>query len=289
MAVDDSVIKTAKDVESFSYTFRITGYTFNIIEKSDDKYEIKINNRNFSDLLREERNGKLQREKEEYMRKKDKKRVGRDNGDNKVGWEEDYNIEEQRKILEEFERKKREKMKDNNSYKQKSHNDENNNINSDGRKKKFVLDSKTVNVNRMIINNINDIFGDDNNMGEGGNSNILDLNWDNNNNNNNNNKNDYDRKILDKNPDFYLNQMGNNLNNAKNPHNQAVLEKFFDFSNINSNNFNNNMNYDYNNQNRNQQEINNYRQNNINDNNMNNYIQNRNGKIIDDDFNPFDD
>ena len=70
--MDNNVIKTVKDTDNFYYIFKIDGYNFSIVQINDDKYEIKINNKNFSDLIKEERNGKLQREKEEYLKKKDK-------------------------------------------------------------------------------------------------------------------------------------------------------------------------------------------------------------------------
>ena len=310
IALDGNDLKSAKDVDNFNFIFKLDGYTFDIFQKSDDKYEIKINNRKyFSELIKEERSGILQREKEEYLRKrgKDKKKSnnsGNDyyeramkyNGDDYFEGEEDLDIEEQRRRLEEFERKKKlEDSKNNYNFNNNNYNPNNNNNNG---KKNFVLDAKTVNLNRMIICNLNDIFGND--FPEGGN--LLELNWKNNNDNNinqnsiyNNNQgnNNYDKKILDTNPDFYLNQMANNMNNAKNPHNQAVLNQFFDLTNNNNNNsmnFNNQQNNDMNYNNQQNNNFNVQFQNN-NYSNQNNYMQNNqnSNNNYDDDFNPFDD
>ena len=98
-----------------------------LVQKSDDKFELKVNNANFIDLLKDERSGKLKKEKDEYLKKKEKekkknnsnnnntddyyKRAMKYNGENYVEGEEDlYNIEEQRKRLEEFEKKKTRKI-----------------------------------------------------------------------------------------------------------------------------------------------------------------------------------
>ena len=44
------------------------------MQKSDDKYEIRVNDRLFTELMRQERSGQLQREKEEYQKKSKKKK-----------------------------------------------------------------------------------------------------------------------------------------------------------------------------------------------------------------------
>ena len=191
--MDDVVIKTAKDTDNFNHIFKIEGYNFCIFQKSDDKYELRINDRIFTDLIREERSGLLHREKEEYLKKKQKekrksnnhkhnhdeddyyKRAMKYNGENYFEGEEMYDIEEQRKRLEEFEKKK---SKKDNIKQYDGENDYYENKNN------FILDAKTVNLNRMIICNLKDIF-DEGNFQDG--NNILDLNWNNNNETNNNN------------------------------------------------------------------------------------------------------
>ena len=131
LAYDGNELKTVKDTDNFYYTFKIDGYNIIVYQKSDEKYEIKINNKLFSDLLRDERNGNLQRERENYLKRKDKdkekdkkknirneddyyKRAREYNGDGYFEGDEIYDIEEQRKRLEEFEKKKKEKEKLNN-------------------------------------------------------------------------------------------------------------------------------------------------------------------------------
>ena len=320
LALDNNELRLVKDNDHFNYTFQLAGYSFNVIQRSEDKFELRINDKNFLEIMKDERTGKLNKEKTECLKKKDKenikknnneddyyKRAMKYNGENYVEGEDDiYNIEEQRKRLEEFEKKKQEKMKNtyNNDY------DNQEDVQRDYKtheKKAFVLDEKTVRINRMIISNLKDIFGNDN-IEQGGNLLDLNLNVINNNNNNNNNNyaqnnepnnnfmqnsifnddifdnnnnnntnNNYNKSKLENNPDYYLNIMNNNLHNAQNPHNQAILDQFFDLTNNNNNmnNNNNNINMQF-------QNNNNY----LNQNNHNNMMQNKN--MPDDDFNPFD-
>jgi hypothetical protein len=310
LAFDSKVLSETKDGDNYSYSFKISGYIIRITQKTEDKFELKINDKNFMDLLKDERSGKLQKEREDYLKKKEKekkknrneddyyKRAMKYNGENYVEGEEDmYNIEEQRRRLEEFERKK-------NKQRQNDDNDFYSNEKTNDSKKKFVLDNKTVNMNRMIISNMRDVFDDENynngniNNNDGGN--IFNINWseDNDNNNfnsgrnnnqsnffqDNNNNGNYNKKILDSNPDFYLNQMSNNLNNANNPHNQAILNQFLNFDGPNNNN-NNNTNYNFNSQYQNNNMNNNFN----NGNGFNNNNQNGNNNNYDDDFNPFED
>ena len=130
LALDGHELKKAKDTDNFYYLFKIDGYNFCIVQKSDEKFEIRINNRDFSELLRDERIGKLQREKEEYYKKKERENKKSNNYNNKnknddyykramkyngegyfEGEEEMYDIEAQRKRLEEFEKKKQVKLR----------------------------------------------------------------------------------------------------------------------------------------------------------------------------------
>lgn len=309
LSLDNNQLKLVKDCDHFYFTFQISEYTFSIIQKNDDKYDLKINNKNFLELLKEERIGKLHKGKEESLNKKEKEnekkncndyyeRAKKYNGDNYVEGEEDfYDIEEQRKRLEELERKKQEEKEF----------DDNQRRNNG--KKTFILDEKTVNINRIIICKLKDIFGNDN-IEQG--NNLIDLNMNiyineyNQDNNHNNfmqnsmfNDNNYNNNILDNNPDYYLNQMNNNLNNAKNPHNQAILYQFFDLTNNNNTNINMNINNQFQNNyigtNNMTNIFNNQFQNNnnyLNQNNQDNMIKNNqyeNMNNFDDDFNLFDD
>lgn len=321
LSIDDKILDFKEECEHYKYTFKIEDYTFTLKQIGDDKFKLDINSKDFMDLMKEERAGVFQRKKNEYLGSKEKekkknnfnnreddyyKRAMKYNGENYFEGEEDmYDIEEQRKRLEEFERKKKKiNSEDDDFYDSKKPKNGN----------KFILDSKTVNSNRMIICNLRNIFedevqgdefdfrwdnGDDNNFNFNQNKNnrnnyMQDSMFnDNNNNNNGNNNPNYDKKILENNPDYYLNQMNNNLNNANNPHNQAILNQFLNFNDQNHNNNNNPNNYNTQFQNN---DINNNNMNNNNFNNMqfqnNNFSgqnnQNGNNKY-DDDFNPFDD
>ena len=254
--------------EHYKFSFKVDEYNFTIKQITDEKFKMEINNKDFMDLMKEERTGEFQRKKKEYLSSKEKEKKKNNNteddyyrktikynGENYFEGEEDmYDIEEQRKRLEEFERKKKKiNNEDDDFYGSKKMNNGN----------KFILDNKTVNTNRMIICNLKDIFGEDNfgnevqgdefnfSWGDNGDDNnyifkqnknnrnnfIQDSIFNNNNNNGNNNP-IYDKKILESNPDYYLNQMSNNLNNANNPHNQAVLNQFLNFNDQNGNNNN---------------------------------------------------
>ena len=69
MALDNNVIKTVKDSDNFYYIFKIDGYNFSIVQINDDKYEIKINNKNFSDLIKEETTDAPVKEKDSELEK----------------------------------------------------------------------------------------------------------------------------------------------------------------------------------------------------------------------------
>ena len=103
-----------------------------IIQSEDEKPRLTINNRDFNDLLQDERTGKLQKDRQNYNKNKTRKnnpqsesesdyykRALKYNGDNyfEGGEDEAYDIEEQRKRLEEFERKKKKEQEVTNTEK----------------------------------------------------------------------------------------------------------------------------------------------------------------------------
>lgn len=199
--------------------------------------------------MKEERSGVLDKEKQKYLRKHKNKESYNNNDENIY----DIDINEQKKILEEFERKKRkEKEKENiqNFY----INDEyNNSLKKKCKNNNFVLDDKTVNKNRLIICNIENIFDSENE--EDDEYNINDFTWDNNtinlnklnNNENNNNISNYNGNKIEINSNIKINQVNNNINNL---HNQNVINQFFGFAgdgvggeniNFQYNNINNNI------------------------------------------------
>ena len=278
-------------MDNFYFNFKLGEYNFLVIQNEDEKPKLTINNRDFNDILKDERTGKLDKDKQNYLKTSKNepkrnnnsseseyyKRALKYNGENYVEGNdgEIYDLEEQRRRLEEFERKK---QKENEEKKKKNksniyHDDNNKNSNIDKNKEKkylnFVLDNETVRKNQNIIQNINNIFDDDN---------LLDLNdIDFNQIANNLNGNLKQNNLFDNNNNNYdFGQMNKDINNGNN---QNVINQFL--SNMENNNnfnfdngFNNNDNNNYNNQNI------------ININQIQNQNNNNN---YNDDFNPFDD
>mgnify|MGYP006873129223 CR=1 FL=1 len=282
-----------KEMDNFYFNFKLGEYNFLVIQNEDEKPKLTINNRDFNDILKDERTGKLDKDKQNYLKTSKNepkrnnnsseseyyKRALKYNGENYVEGNdgEIYDLEEQRRRLEEFERKK---QKENEEKKKKNksniyHDDNNKNSNIDKNKEKkylnFVLDNETVRKNQNIIQNINNIFDDDN---------LLDLNdIDFNQIANNLNGNLKQNNLFDNNNNnnYDFGQMNKDINNGNN---QNVINQFL--SNMENNNnfnfdngFNNNDNNNYNNQNI------------ININQIQN--QNNNNNNYNDDFNPFDD
>ena len=271
LAVDGKVLTLLKDSDNFYYNFKIDEYIFIVMQAEDEKPRLTINNRDFNDLIQDERTGKLQKEKENYYKNKSKKnniqsetdyykRALKYNGENYVEGNdgEIYDIEEQRRRLEEFEIKK---QKENEEKNKKNKININNNDNNKSKKQnKYILSNETVRKNQNIIKNINNIFDDEN---------LLDLNDINfNQDNNNNDQNNFmSENMFNNNKNIYnFGQMNNNMNN--NGNNQEVVNNFLSNMDNNDNNFNF-----------------------INENNMNNTnnYMNQNNNNYNDDFNPFDD
>ena len=258
LCLDDNQIMFTKDKDFFYSQFKIGEYTFNL-NHYDTSTELLINSKKFKDLMKEERSGILDKEKQNYLRKHDNNNDKKEYNNNYIlAGENIYDIKEQKRLLEEFERKKRkEKEKVKSFYVS----NEQSNISNNKNKNKFILDDKTVNNNRLIICNIQNIFDDDNEEDE---FNFNDFKWDNASYNPNQiNKNkvqDNNGNKFESNININVNQINNNINNQ---HNQEVINQFFDFT---QSHMNNNSNSQYPNFN------------NINNNNNNKY---------DDDFNPF--
>ena len=121
--------------------------------------------------MKEERSGILWKQREAFLRE-NKNNNEYNNNDYVLAGDALYSIKEQKKLLEEFERKKKsekENIKDFYIGNEQSIFKNKNN---------FILDEKTVNKNRLIICNIENIFDDDNGEDE---INMNDFNWENNN------------------------------------------------------------------------------------------------------------
>ena len=283
MQLDGNILDFKKDCDDYNYTFKIGGHKFYLSHNSDEKQpQLIINGRNFQELMNLERTGKLKKEKEEYLKnknsKKSNKNINNEDDDYKLALKlqkeneidgnptETYDIELQRQMLEEFELKKAKEISSikNNDIKENKKND-------------YILDEETVRKNKMIINNINNIFDDDND------NNILQFNFDD---NKNNFKDNLYNINIQNNPDYYLNKMHNDLENSKNPNNIAIIDKFLNNNGQNDNMlFSNNNNYQNNFQNNYPNNFQNNYQNNYP--NINNQINNQNQNYKED-FNPFD-
>ena len=269
LSLDENQLILVKDQEHFYHQFKIGDYTFSL-NHYDTNTELLINDKNFKQLMKEERSGILDKEKQKHLRKQNHKDIY-NNKDYELSDENiyDVDIKEQKRILEEFERKKKkEKEQVKNFYL----NDEQMNKVEHNHKNNFVLDDKTVNKNRLIICNIENIFDSGDENEDNDEFNINDFTWDNNTvklntfNNNENNIPNFTQNKIEINSNININQINNNINNI---HNQNVINQFFDFTKNNMNN--NNINYQYPN-------ISNI--DNVNDNNIQN-------KKYNDDFNPF--
>lgn len=269
LSLDENQLILVKDQEHFYHQFKIGDYTFSL-NHYDTNTELLINDKNFKQLMKEERSGILDKEKQKHLRKQNHKDIY-NNKDYELSDENiyDVDIKEQKRILEEFERKKKkEKEQVKNFYL----NDEQMNKVVHNHKNNFVLDDKTVNKNRLIICNIENIFDSGDENEDNDEFNINDFTWDNNTvklnmfNNNENNIPNFTQNKIEINSNININQINNNINNI---HNQNVINQFFDFTKNNTNN--NNINYQYPN-------ISNI--DNVNDNNIQN-------KKYNDDFNPF--
>ena len=258
LCLDDNQIMFTKDKDFFYSQFKIGEYTFNL-NHYDTNTELLINSKNFKDLMKEERSGILDKERQNYFG--NHKNNGEYNNNYVLAGENIYDIKEQKRLLEEFERKKKKEKEKVKSFYISS---EQNNVSNNKKNNKFILDDKTVNKNRLIICNIQNIFDDDNEDDE---FNFNDFKWDNTSYNPNQiNKNINKNKIPDNNINKFesnininLNQINNNINNQ---HNQEVINQFFDFT---QSKINNNTNSPYPNFN----------------------ITNINNNKYDDDFNPF--
>lgn len=269
LSLDENQLILVKDQEHFYHQFKIGDYTFSL-NHYDTNTELLINGKNFKQLMKEERSGILDKEKQKHLRKQNHKDIY-NNKDYELSDENiyDVDIKEQKRILEEFERKKKkEKEQVKNFYL----NDEPMNKVEHNHKNNFVLDDKTVNKNRLIICSIENIFDSGDENEDNDEFNINDFTWDNNTvklnkfNNNENNIPNFTQNKIEINSNININQINNNINNI---HNQNVINQFFDFTKNNTNN--NNINYQYPN-------ISNI--DNVNDNNIQN-------KKYNDDFNPF--
>ena len=105
LSLDENQLILVKDQEHFYHQFKIGDYTFSL-NHYDTNTELLINDKNFKQLMKEERSGILDKEKQKHLRKQNHKDIY-NNKDYELSDENiyDVDIKEQKRILEEFERK----------------------------------------------------------------------------------------------------------------------------------------------------------------------------------------
>ena len=60
MAVDDEVIvENNNSIAVFNYSFKLDSYYFNLVQINDSKYDLKINDNFFHDIMEAENSGEL--------------------------------------------------------------------------------------------------------------------------------------------------------------------------------------------------------------------------------------
>ena len=64
------IVENNNSVAIFNYSFQIDSYYFNLVQLTDEKYDIKINNNFFEDIIKYEKSGDLQKAKIEREKKK---------------------------------------------------------------------------------------------------------------------------------------------------------------------------------------------------------------------------
>ena len=186
--------------------------------------------------MKEERSGILWKQKEAFLRANNNNEYN-NNNDYVLAGDTLYSIKEQKRLLEEFERKKKSEKE---NIKDFYIGNEQSIFQSNQNKNNFILDEKTVNKNRLIICNIENIFDDDNGEDE---FNMNDFNWENNNISQNSFSINIENKIQN-NTNININQINNSISNN---HNQEVINQFFNFTQSQINNKNLNSNYANNN------------------------------------------
>ena len=89
MAVDDEVIvENNNSIAVFNYSFRLDSYYFNLVQIDDSKYDLKINDIWFHDIMKAEKSGDLKKnikteKKQPIYKESDKEESDYLNQDNK--------------------------------------------------------------------------------------------------------------------------------------------------------------------------------------------------------------
>ncbi len=177
------IVENNKSVAIFNYSFRIDDYFFNLIQLTDNDYELRINNNLFQDIIKYQQSKNTQRNE---IEEDDKNNENADNVFNNDSENKNFTCENNGKILNQIDFFSKDNINNNNNYK-----DPNN----------FSFkNSHGIDINNSNNNNINDFqttgnFFHNNNCisNEDNNNNMIDDNNDINNfdNNNNNVYNEY--------------------------------------------------------------------------------------------------
>ena len=64
------IVENSNSIAAFNYSFKIDSYYFNLVQLTDEKYDIKINNNFFEDIIKYEKSGDLQKSKLEREKEK---------------------------------------------------------------------------------------------------------------------------------------------------------------------------------------------------------------------------
>ena len=84
LAVDDEVIvEHNESIAVFNYSFQLDSYYFNLVQINDSKYDLKINDNFFHDIMIAEQSGELKKnKKKEYEQPNNKyKNIDKDEDD----------------------------------------------------------------------------------------------------------------------------------------------------------------------------------------------------------------
>ena len=253
ITLDGSVLYYDKDdSEFFSYKFSLSGSKFELCKINEDRYDIKINGKRFKQLMSDERNGKLDKAREERQQRENEqkeideynRRAMEYNGSN-------YYEGMEYKIMEKEREKERERERQRQRQREMEEREGDDDVDD-------LFDDNQIN---QIKNNIQHTMNKSGGNNFNGNNQDQFFNNPNNNNNNNNsnnfdnffnfanngNRNNNINQGLNEVFDFTNNRNNNQYNNQYNNNNGMNFNNNDYNNNNNNNNFNNNNNYNNNN------------------------------------------
>ena len=89
---DEVIVENNNSIAVFNYSFQLDSYYFNLVQKSDSIYDLKINDNFFHDIMEAENSGKLKKyikteKKQPIYKESDKEEndyLNQDNKNNKI-------------------------------------------------------------------------------------------------------------------------------------------------------------------------------------------------------------